>query len=141
MITTPHVVAAIIAAAVYVVVCVVKPHRKCSRCKDTPGRSKRFAGVAGPEVKCKRCGGRREHPRRFAGAVHWFIWAAIVDPLRERRDKRDSGQSFSYEPPTYSRAARGLDAGRLRAARRAERLLAFQARLQARTAPRAWQFA
>lgn len=142
MLTAGHVVVALIAAAVYLVVCIVKPHTKCWRCRKSPGRSPRYLGIAGPMVVCRKCHGHKKHPRRFSRSVHWFIWAAIVDPIRERRDNnRGSGQQFSYTPPSPRRAARSHDAGRLRAARRAERLMAFQARLQARTAPRAWAFA
>jgi hypothetical protein len=137
MLTPTHVLIPLIAVVVYIVVCVVKAEKRCGRCKGTPGRSRRYV-VAGPVVKCRKCSGHKKHPRFGATFVHWFIWSAIVDPLRERRDRHDSGPRFSYAP-AYRPA--GLNAGQLRAAQRAERLLAFQARLQARTAHRAWQFA
>lgn len=145
MITLPHIAAVFVAALVYCVVCIVKPHRKCSRCKDTPGKSKRFLGIAGPSVQCRRCRGRRKHPRRGSGLVHWFIWSAIVDPLRERKHNRENGQQFSWTPPRTAYAAStpagSHYAARLRAAQRADRLQRFQTRLQARTAPRSWAFA
>jgi hypothetical protein len=146
MITLPHLAALFIILLAYAVLCVLKPQRKCGRCKATPGRSQRFAGVAGKVGKCKRCNGHKKHPRRFAPLVHWFIWSAIVDPIRDRH----SGQQFSYAPssPSPRHAQRqafappGANyAARLRAAQRADRLQRFQTRLQARTAPRSWAFA
>jgi hypothetical protein len=145
MITLPHLVALFVIGLAYCVLCLVKPMRKCQRCKTTPGRSARYAGVAGPVGKCRKCRGDKKHRRFAASLVHWFIWAAIVDPIREHRDNRGSGQQFSYAPPrtTYaaSTPAGSHYAARLRAAQRADRLRAFQTRLQARTAPRSWAFA
>ena len=142
MITVSHLAAVFVAALVYCVVCVLKPHRRCSRCKGTPGRSKRYLGIAGPVGKCRRCNGRKKHPRRFAKWVHWVIWAGVVDPIRQRNHDRGSGQKFAEAPARRSYAPPGAHyAARLRAAQRADRLRQLQARLQARTAPRAWQFA
>jgi hypothetical protein len=148
MITLPHLAALFIIMLAYAVLCVLKPQRKCGRCKATPGRSQRFAGVAGAVGKCKRCNGHKKHPRRFAPLVHWFLWNAVIDPWRDRH----SGQQFSYTPAharrdTSSRTRAAFAppgdhyAARLRAAQRADRLQRFQARLQARTAPRSWAFA
>lgn len=125
----------------YCLFCLVKPQRKCGRCGGTR-RSQRFAGVAGPTGKCRKCRGGGRHSRFGARAVHWFIWSAVVEPLRERREHRHSDAAPKFaEAPRPSRSSRQLAAARLRAQQRADRLLAFQARLRVRTAATSWQFA
>ena len=143
MITLPHIAAAFLVALVYAVICLVKPHRRCWRCRNTPGKSHKYLlGTAGPMVKCTKCGGRKKHPRRFSKQVHWFVWSAVIDPIRERRHDRGSGQRFAWAPAAPGQTPLGAHyAARLRAAQRADRLRQFQARLSARTAPRAWSFA
>jgi hypothetical protein len=139
MITGPHIIAVIVIAFIYALVCLVAPHKRCGRCKGKR-RSARYV-VAGPQGKCRKCRGNGKHPRFGARGVHWFVWSAIVDPLRERREDRgEPRQQFTARPAAPYGSPRHA-AARQRAARRAERLIALQTRLQARAAPRAWQYA
>jgi predicted amidophosphoribosyltransferase len=86
---------ALLALAVLTAYCalaLVKPHRKCSRCKGSPRRSKRWLGLFGPMGVCRRCGGQRRHQRRGARVIHSYFWLAIGHPIRERR-KQTEGQT------------------------------------------------
>jgi len=78
--------------AVYAVVALVKPYRKCGRCKGSPRRSRRWLGIWGPMGLCRRCKGQRRHQRRGARLIHSYFWIAIGNPVHERRMKRLEGQ-------------------------------------------------
>jgi hypothetical protein len=82
---------ALAALVAYCLLALVKPTRKCGRCKGAPRRSKRWLGLFGPMGKCRRCKGKRRHPRRGAQLVHRFAWLVISD-IRERRHERLKGQ-------------------------------------------------
>lgn len=84
---------ALAALAAYSVLALVKPHRKCGRCKGSPRRSKRWLGLWGPMGLCRRCNGRLRHQRRGARLVHSWFWIAIGNPVSERRRKRLEGQN------------------------------------------------
>lgn len=132
MITAHHILAAFVVVLAYCGLALVKPQRKCGRCKGSR-RSQRYAGVAGPQGKCRRCSGNGRHPRRGATAVHWFAWSVVVERLVQRRAERreDRGQQFSAVPRTASRTAR-QHAARVRSAQqRADRLIAYRTRLRA----------
>lgn len=78
---------AVCAAFAYGLLALLKPSRKCGRCKATPRRSKRYLGLVGPMGKCRRCNGKLRHHRRGARYVHRFAWL-VVNSIRERRLER-----------------------------------------------------
>lgn len=87
---------ALLAAAVlaaYGGVCLVKPYRRCGRCRGSPRRSRRYLGAWGPMGKCRRCRGQMRHQRLGARVVHRYFWLAVGEPLRERRRKRLEGNN------------------------------------------------
>lgn len=87
-----HLILGVLALApAYVLLALVKPSRKCGRCKDTPRRSRRWLGLVGPMGKCRRCRGKLRHHRRGARTIHRFAWL-VISEIRNRRHERPEGQ-------------------------------------------------
>jgi hypothetical protein len=71
----------------YCALCLVRPTRRCGRCRGTR-RAKRRLGLLGKTAQCRKCRGRGKHKRLGATAVHRFAWSVLLGPLMEQRHER-----------------------------------------------------